>query len=217
MIKLHYLFDPLSGACHGVAPMISAARDVPAVELVLHSAGLFAGENRRLVTPDWRTSVLAQDQRIARLSRQPFGAAYFDGVLGEEGVLPDSSLPTTAILAAEELAGRGLSFVLAVQHAYFAEGRHLWEPAVLRELAAALLFDSAAFDAAVTRLSGEPTGQHFAETRVWFSRAVGKAYPTVVVERADGLLVPININVWLGRPDDFAAALAHIAMTAPAG
>jgi len=217
MIKLHYLFDPLSGACHGVAPMISAARDVPAVELVLHSAGLFAGENRRLITPDWCTSVLAQDKRIARLSRQPFGAAYFDGVLGEEGVTLDSAPPTTAILAAEELAGRGLSFVLSLQHAYFAEGRHVWEPAVLRELAAALLFDPVAFDVAVARLAGAATEQHFAETREWFARAAGKAYPAVVVERADGLLVPININVWLGRPDDFAAALAHIAMTAPAG
>lgn len=217
MIKLHYLFDPLSGPCYGVAPMISAARDVPGVELVLHGAGLFAGENRRVVTPDWRANVLTQDQRIARLSRQPFSAAYFDGLLGEEGVTLDSALPTTAILAAEEISGRGLSFLLSLQQAYFAEGRQVWDPAVLRELAAALLFDSAAFDAAMTRLSGEPTGLHFAETREWFVRAAGKAYPTVVVERTDGLLVPININVWLGRPDDFAAALAHIAMTAPAG
>jgi putative protein-disulfide isomerase len=217
MIKLHYLFDPLSGACHGVAPMISAARDVAGVELVLHSAGLFAGENRRLITPDWRASVLAQDQRIARLSRQPFSAAYFDGLLGEEGVSLDSAPPTTAILAAEELAGRGLTFVLSLQQTCFAEGRHVWEPAVLRELAAALLFDPVTFDAAMTRLAGAPTERHFAETREWFARAAGKAYPTVVVERADGLLVPININVWLGRPADFAAALAHIAMTAPAG
>lgn len=217
MITLHYLFDPLSGACHGASPLIGAAREVTGIDVVLHSGGQFAGDRRFMVTPPWREAVLVQDGRMARLSRQPFGPAYFDDLLGTEGLWLDSAPPTTAILAAGELAGRSLPFMLRLQQAFFAEGRNVCEISVLRELAQELLFDLPAFDGAFARLAGEATLLHFTQTWEWLERAGGKAYPAVVLERPDGMPVPINLNAWYGRPADFAAALGRIGLTTVAG
>lgn len=133
---LHYIFDPLCGWCYAAAPLLQAASTLPGLAIALHGGGMLAGSNRRPVTPQWRAHVLPHDQRIAALSGQPFGDAYFDGLLRDSGAVLDSAPPTTAILAAEALAGRGLQMLARQQRAHYVEGRRIADASVLQALAA---------------------------------------------------------------------------------
>src|SRR5437899_7409366 len=78
---LHYVFDPLCGWCYAAEPLVEAARGVPGLSVEFHGGGMMTGPNRRKITPEWRDYVMPHDHRIAQLSGQPFGAAYFDGLL----------------------------------------------------------------------------------------------------------------------------------------
>lgn len=204
---LHYVFDPLCGWCYAAAPLVQAARTLPGLRVELHGGGMLAGASRQTITPQWRDHVLPHDQRIAQRSGQPFGAAYLDGLLNDVGAPMDSQPPTTAILAAQQIAGRGLDLLQRLQQAHYVEGRRIAEPAVLRSLAQAVGLDPAAFDSAFDELCGPPTEQHFADSRQWLRRLGGQGFPTLGLER-QGHVEPLDIGAWLGRPDAWREHLA---------
>lgn len=207
MNTLHYIFDPLCGWCYAAAPLISAARSIPGLGIAFHSGGMMTGANRRAITPQWRDYVMPHDERIAQLTGQPFGAAYFDGLLRDTTAVMDSAPPTTAILAAEELAGRGLDMLHRVQAAHYAEGRRIADRPVLLALAQELGLDPTSFAAAFGRLAGPDTERHFAASRQLLARCGGQGFPTLALERADGTLERIDLGAWLGRVDDWSAYL----------
>ncbi len=206
---LHYIHDPLCGWCYGAAPLVAAAR--AALPVVLHGGGLMAGPRRQPVTPALRAYVMPHDQRIAELSGQPFGAAYFEGLLRDGGAVFDSEPPTTAVLAADALGGRGAELLARIQLAHYVEGRRIADEAVLLELAVGIGLDAAAFREAFARLRGEATQAHVAETRALLARVGGGGFPTFVLERrgADGhsRLERIDAQAWYGRPEAFAQRL----------
>ncbi len=201
---LHYLYDPLCGWCYGAAPLLRAARDVLPVRP--RSGGMMAGARRQAVTPQLRAYVQPHDQRIAQLSGQPFGPAYTDGLLRDNGAVFDSEPPTAAMLAAEQLAGRGLDMLARLQVAHYEEGRRIAEPSVLVELAASLGLDAAAFAETLTQLSGEAVQAHFRETREFMTRVGARGFPTFVLETAEGLQ-SIDVSAYLGRPQAFQERL----------
>ena len=207
MNTLHYIFDPLCGWCYAAAPLISAARNVPGLDIAFHSGGMMTGDNRRAITPQWRDYVMPHDKRIAQLTGQPFGPAYFDGLLRDTTAVMDSAPPTTAILGAEELAGRGLDMLHRLQSAHYAEGRRIADTPVLLELAQELGLDPAGFAAAFARLAGPGTERHVAASRQWLARCGGQGFPTLALERSDGTLERIDPGAWLGRVDDWSAHL----------
>ena len=204
---LHYIFDPLCGWCYAAAPLVEAARDVPGLHVQFHGGGMMTGANRRAITPQWRDYVMPHDRRIAEMTGQPFGDAYFDGLLRDQGAVMDSAPPTTAVLAAEALAGRGLDMVHRLQRAHYVEGQRIAEAAVLHALAADIGLDATAFAQAFERLAGAPTQAHIADSRQWLARAGGQGFPTLALQRADGSLVPLDIGPWLGRPAPWRAHL----------
>src|SRR4051812_30426311 len=199
MTTLHYIFDPLCGWCYGAAPLISAARGIPGLTIALHSGGMMAGANRRAVTPQLRAYVMSHDKRIAQVSGQPFGAAYFDGLLRDTGAVLDSAPPTTAILAADEMAGVGLDMLHRLQHAHYVLGKRIGDTAVLAEVAQELGLDPVGFMQAYVRLAGAETERHFSESRAWLSRAGGHGFPTLAWEHANGALEQLDLGAWLGR------------------
>jgi putative protein-disulfide isomerase len=203
MHTLHYIFDPLCGWCYAAAPLISAARSVPGLRIAFHGGGMMTGSNRRTITPQWRDYVIPHDERIAQLTGQPFGAAYLDGLLRDTSAVMDSAPPTTAILAAEELAGRGLDMLHREHQAHYVEGRRIADPDVLENLAQELGLDPAGFAATFARLEGAASEQHFSESREWLARSGGQGFPTIALERADGTLERIDIGPWLGRADEW--------------
>ncbi|MDM0074204.1 DsbA family protein [Variovorax sp. J2P1-59] len=204
---LHYVFDPLCGWCYAAAPLVQAAYAVPGLAIDLHGGGMMTGANRRAITPEWRDYVMPHDRRIAQLSGQPFGAAYFDGLLNDGGAMLDSAPPLTAVLAAHADAGKGLEMLHRLQRAHYVEGRRIADTAVLRALAAEIGLVPTAFTEAFDYLAGEPTQRHIADSRAWLARAGGRGFPTFALQTADGGLTSLDIGRFLGQPEAWAAHL----------
>jgi putative protein-disulfide isomerase len=211
MPTLHYIHDPLCGWCYAAAPLITAARDIPGLAIALHGGGMMTGASRRTITPQWREYVIAHDKRIAQATGQPFGEAYFEGLLRDNSAVMDSAPPTTAILAAQEQDGRGLDMLHRVQHAHYAEGRRIADKDVLAQLAQELGLEPAGFAEAFKRLEGAATERHFNDSRKWLSRLGGQGFPTVALEHADGAVQRLEIGAWLGRVDGWREQLRKLA------
>lgn len=195
---LHYIHDPLCGWCYGAAPLVRSARGI--VRVQAHGGGMMAGAARRAVTPELRQFVMSHDRRIAQASAQPFGPAYFEGLLRDPGAVLDSAPPITAMLAADELAGAGLDLLARLQQAHYVEGRRIAELAVLEESAAELGLDVEAFGSAYERLQGAPTQAHIERSRALLARIGGHGFPTFALER-DGRFTVVDIRAFLGQPE----------------
>jgi putative protein-disulfide isomerase len=205
---VHYIFDPFCGWCYGAAPLVEAARTLPGVRFSLHGGGMMAGAGRQRVTADLRNYVLHHDQRIAKLTGQPFGEAYRTGLLGDLSAVFDSEPPTTAILAAEQSGGRGLDMLKRIQRAHFIEGQKVADAAVLQNLAIDIGLAADEFRKAFASLEGEATRQHITESRSLLHQVGGQGFPTFAVVRA-GRLTLLDFSRFLGRPDDWQAWLAQ--------
>src|SRR5690349_8992585 len=130
---LHYIYDPLCGWCYGAAPLVKLARTLLPVRA--HGGGMMSGSRAQRMTPQLRDYVIPHDRRIAQISGQPFGMAYFDGLLRDTSAVFDSTPPIAAMLAAEKLAGNGLDLIARLQKAHYVEGRRIAENNVLIEMA----------------------------------------------------------------------------------
>ncbi|MFZ4877420.1 DsbA family protein [Janthinobacterium sp. Mn2066] len=207
MATLHYIFDPLCGWCYAAAPLVEAARAVPGLTVVLHGGGMMTGSNRRQITPEWRNYVLPHDRRIAQLTGQPFGDAYLHGLLNDSSAMMDSEPPTTAILAAEALAGKGLDMLHKVQGAHYVDGLRIADLPVLVALAQELGLDGAAFETQYGLLAGGPVASHIAASRTLLAKAGGQGFPTFVLDDGDGGLGQIDVGAYLGQAGKWRAML----------
>jgi putative protein-disulfide isomerase len=199
-MKLHYIHDPMCGWCYGAAPLVAVARELLPVEA--HGGGMMAGPNRRQVTPQLRAFVMPHDKRIAQASGQVFGERYQDGLLRDTQAVFDSEPPITAMLAADDVAGRGLDMLARMQRAHYAEGQRIADPHVLAGLAAELDMDRSAFETAYARVAGPRTQAHIAESRALLSRVGGSGFPTVALEDA-GRFDRIDVIGFLGKPQQW--------------
>ena len=216
-VTLHYIHDPLCGWCYAAAPLVKAAREVLPVRW--HAGGMMAGPRRQPVSEGLRSYVLPHDRRIAQLTGQPFGEAYVDGLLRDTTAVLDSEPPIAAMLAAEEVAGRGLDLLARLQRAHYVEGRRIADRPVLEEMAASIGLDPAEFTESLGGVEGRTVQSHIAQTRALMQRLGVGGFPSFALER-DGRWSPVEVGEFLGRPDDFAHWLrlqAPAAATAPAG
>ena len=205
---LHYVYDPLCGWCYAAEPLVEAAAQA-GVSIVLHGGGLW---DRGVHAPEAkRGSMRETDARIARLTGQPFGEAYLEGLL----VHPASiwSRPTiAAVLAAESLEVRcGPAMIAAVQRAHYLEGRRVVEDAVLVEVAGAIGLDPARFTQA---LQVAPVDAHIQATRRLMKGYGLQGFPSFLLER-DGRVARLPHEACYGRPADFVAAIQTAAASAP--
>jgi putative protein-disulfide isomerase len=200
MMILHYIFDPLCGWCYAAAPLVEVARSVPGVDVRFHAGGMMTGPNRRAITPEWRAHVMPHDLRIAKLTGQVFGDAYLDGLLNDTGAVMDSEPPTTAILAAEALGGRGLDMLSRQQRAHYIEGRRIADPAVLAALAVDIGLHPQSFTAFYGNVAGKATRFHIESSRHLLEQVGGKGFPTFVLERGNQRET-LSVGAWLGQPD----------------
>lgn len=212
---LHYIADPLCGWCYAAAPLVRAARDVAGLDVALHGGGMMAGPNAQPVTPQLRSYAMPHDHRIAELTGQPFGDAYFDELLRDGAAVFDSAPPTAAALAAEALAGRGLDMFAAMQRAHYVDGKRIAERDVLVDIAADLGLDRAAFAKALDAVDANALMAHFRESRAWLARVGGSGFPTFALE-IDGRLERLEPGRYLGQPDAWRDALRERLMAAQA-
>ena len=198
MTQLHYIYDPLCGWCYGAKPLIQAARTV--LPVIAHGGGMMTGANRQKVSVQLRNYVMPHDRRIAEYTGQPFGEAYFEGLLRDEEAVFDSAPPTAAVLAAEQLEGRGLALLERLQTAHYVEGRRIADETVLLELANSIGFEAEAFRRSFIEVDVQA---HFVASRALLAKVGGQGFPTLALER-DGRLTLIDIGPWLGKPEAFA-------------
>lgn len=212
---LHYYYDPLCGWCYGAAPLTAAAAAIPGLRVALHAGAMMSGANRQPVSPQLRNYVLPHDQRIHALTGQPFGDAYFNGLLLDTNAVFDSTPPTLAILAAEALAGRGLAMLHRIQQAHYAEGRRIADSDVLQALAAELGLDVVAFAAEYQRQAGE-FDAHVGRSHRDMAANGLRGFPSLLLE-LNGKLQKLDISPWLGQPSAFAGHLQALLAGATAG
>jgi putative protein-disulfide isomerase len=203
MTTLHYIYDPLCGWCYGAKPLVQAARAV--LPVIVHGGGMMTGANRQQVSPQLRNYVMPHDRRIAEYSGQPFGEAYFEGLLRDHSAVFDSTPPTAAILAAEQLGGHGLELLGRLQTAHYVEGRRIADEVVLLELAQSVGLPAQAFLAAFSTVDVQG---HIKASRTLLAQVGGQGFPTLALEQ-DGQFTLIDIGPWLGKPEAFAQWLAQ--------
>lgn len=205
---LHYIFDPFCGWCYAAAPLIKAARSVPNLAVSLHAGGMMAGTARRRIDAQWREFVMPHDQRIAQLSGQPFGAAYFDGLLRDTSAMLDSEPPIRAILAAEELAGRGFDLLHALQKAHYVRGLRIADSAVLQQVATEIGLDASAFAQVLAHMSHERFHAHVSHSLSLLAKVGGRGFPTLVLQVEGEAPTMLELGSYLGRAQSLAEHLA---------
>lgn len=206
MPTLHYIYDPLCGWCYGASPLLAAARDVAGLQIRLHGGGLMNGV---AVSAGLRDYVMQHDQRIAMMTGVPFGSAYFDRLLQDHSAVFNSAPPITAILAAEEIAGRGLDMLARLQMAHYVEGRRISEEGVLLELGADLGLPEEPLRTAFFSLHGARTLSHIADSRALLEKHGGRGFPAFILETSTDSHL-LDASRWLSDPEGFAALLAQL-------
>jgi len=200
---LHYIYDPLCGWCYGAKPLVQAAQAV--LPVIAHGGGMMTGVNRQKVSPQLRSYVMPHDRRIAEYSGQPFGEAYFEGLLRDQSAVFDSAPPIAAVLAAEQMGGRGLELLGRLQNAHYMEGRRIADESVLFELAHGMGLDRQTFERA---FRAADTEGHISNSRAFLAKVGGQGFPTLVLEDNDQFTL-IDIGPWLGKPQAFAQWLSQ--------
>ena len=71
-IHVSYLFDPLCGWCYGASPMVEKLAAEPDFTVTLVPTGLFSGAGARPMDAAFAAYAWENDQRIERLTGQPW-------------------------------------------------------------------------------------------------------------------------------------------------
>jgi putative protein-disulfide isomerase len=207
---LHYVYDPFCGWCYGAAPMISAAQEIPGLEIEAHGIGMLSGDKSKRMSAAWRDFVRPHEARITAFSKQTFADAYVHGVLDHEDVLLDSSLPIAAMLAAQQLSGRGLEMLKRLQLAYYQEGRAIADRAVIGDVAMALGHDREAFMAAFDDIAHTSLDSHLRASKDMLDTLKLQGVPSFVLD-VGGRFEILPLGHYLGRPHRFKEAIeAHL-------
>jgi putative protein-disulfide isomerase len=195
---LHYIYDPLCGWCYGAKPLVQAAQNV--LPVVAHAGGMMSGANRQRVSPQLRNYVIPHDRRIAEFTGQPFGEAYFEGLLRDHSAVFDSTPPIAAVMAAESIDGGGVQMLGRLQTAHYVEGRRIADSTVLLELAVERGYAQEDFHIAFEPVDTEA---HIKASRQLLAQLGGQGFPTFALEQ-DGQFKLVDISPWLGKPQPFA-------------
>ncbi|GLK62537.1 DsbA family protein [Paracoccus kondratievae] len=186
MTTLYYLYDPLCGWCYGATPAVACLHQTTGVTVTLLPTALFAGEGARPMDDDFAAYAWTNDQRIERLTGQPFTERYRRQVLGDRQRLFDSG-PATVALTAVALTGpqQELAALKAIQHARYVDGQDVTSLEVLAGVLRAAGLDAAAQrlaapDAALLDVLRERSGRARALMQQFGARGV----PTFITETA---------------------------------
>jgi len=178
---LHYIYDPLCGWCYGAEPLVSAASKVDGLALRMHAGGLWPQPTR--LPEHMRRYIQQADARVGQMSGQPYGEPYLNGLLFDPDLVLESRpviSAVLAVLAAQALdPTKGLAMLRAIQHAHYERGQHVVREATLREIAAEIGLDVAAFADALTKV---PVDEHIAQSQELMNNVGAQGFPTFVLQ-----------------------------------
>lgn len=197
--QLHYINDPLCGWCYAAAPLISAAAEIPQLNIQLHCGGLWINEHRRPLGKALRDYVKPLDERIQLLTGQPFGERYFNELLLDSSRVLDSEPLINAMLAVEKAGGSALTLLQRIQQTHYRDGIWTGSIAVLTELAAEQHINVEQFIRAKEQVN---VVAHMAATQKLMARLGVSGYPRIALQQDDNWKL-ISLNSFLGKPDAF--------------
>lgn len=198
-LTLHAIIDPYCSWCYAAAPLLNTARVMSQIKVTLHAGGMLVDETRVRISPTFRTFVMQHGERVTRITKQPFGKAYYNGLLCDSSAVLDSLPPTTAILAVQALGSDGLDMLHLEQQAHHVDGLRIAEFHVLAQLAQELGLDEQAFAATYQKLEGKPTRKHIAQSRELLNKIGSQGFPTLALESCDGHWKHIDLGIYLGQ------------------
>jgi putative protein-disulfide isomerase len=206
-----YLFDPLCGWCYGASPAMDALMQRGGYGVDLVPTGLFAGEGAFPMNDAFAAHAWDADQRIARLSGQPFSEAYRRNVLGSREACVDSGPATLALTAVRLTAPeREFEALAAIQHSRYADGRDNGDPAVIADVLEALNLKEAVLrfsapDEALLSANRARIESGRAEMRHFGARGV----PTLIVAQGQNRRL-VDANALFGGIEALLASLAAV-------
>ncbi|MGL4270350.1 MAG: DsbA family protein [Plesiomonas sp.] len=209
---LHYIYDPLCGWCYGAAPLIDVLHRMPELDICLHAGGLWVEDHRPSMGESLRDYVQPHDLRIAELTGQPFGEAYFNQLLLDSHKTLDSTPPIRAILAVQHLQGDDVQMLFRIQQSHYRDGLWVGDEARLARLAAEQGIAESDFLHAYQQLSWR---EHMAESHAWLARLHTQGYPTVALQLADQLVV-LPVSRYFGDPLGWQQEVQRLLSTASA-
>jgi putative protein-disulfide isomerase len=195
-ISITYLHDPLCGWCYGASPLLDRLAALPDVALTMAPTGLFSGPGARPMDAGMAAHAWSNDQRIARLTGQPFSDAYRRQVLGDAARPFDSGPATLALTAVAEAApGHERAALKAIQRARYVDAADITDVSVLTRLLAALdLPEAAARLAAPDAALLDAMRRRTAESQALMQAMGAQGVPALVVGRgADRRLMPASL------------------------
>jgi putative protein-disulfide isomerase len=202
-VEITYLFDPLCGWCYAAAPALGRLQGTPGLRITLAPSGLFAGQGARPMDAQFAAYAWSNDQRIEKLTGQPFTQAYRDNILGAVAGRFDSGPATLALTAVAQTApGRELEALHALQRARYVDGRDTADAAVLADVLATLgLADASVLARAPDATLHRAMAERVANAQALL-RAVGaRGVPQLVVTAQGGALRLIGGDALL-RPHE---------------
>lgn len=146
-MKLVYVFDAYCGWSHGFSPTLQdiAARH-PELPVEVVSGGLFTG-SRRVPIREFGY-VQGANAKISELTGAEFGEGYAD-LIADGSFVMDSEDAARGVAALREVApARAAELAVALQRAFYVDGRSLSDPATYRAIAEAAGLDAEAVVAA---------------------------------------------------------------------
>lgn len=144
-MRITYLFDPLCGWCYGAGPVIERLARLDNVSVQLAPTGFFTGASARSMDASFAAYAWQNDQRISRLTGQPFSDDYRRRVLGATDTLFDSAPATLGIVAANlEAPDREINVLKRLQQVRYEEGGDIADCAVVADVVAEAGLETAA-------------------------------------------------------------------------
>jgi putative protein-disulfide isomerase len=215
---LVYFADPMCSWCWGFAPVIEAVARAYGARLPVRvvMGGLRPGTTAPM-TDKARAEIRHHWDAVAQAS----GQAFDYKILAREDFIYDTDPAARAVVLARRVEPAvALALLGRLQRAFYAEGRDVTSPPVLADLAAALGFDRAAFEAGL----GEPALKEETVRDYAVSQRAGiTGFPTLIIgPQADGTfamvtqgfntLAPVaaRIETWVAAQAASGAELAPV-------
>ncbi|MDG6237010.1 DsbA family protein [Glaesserella parasuis] len=191
-MKIYYLFDPLCGWCYGASATLQKLNEI--YPLTLTPTGLFYQSGRKM-DADFACYAWSNDQRIEKLTGQPFSQAYLENVLQGQGEF-NSANSLLALTAAQQIAPeKELAVLSALQTARYVDGLDNADFAVVEQVLHKLNLN---LSQSVPLLSEQSTKVAL-EQRLQFGQQLAnhcsvQGVPQLIVEKDDRLhIVPSQL------------------------
>ena len=186
-MNLIYVGDPMCSWCYGFAApldeLLADPQGTAPLQLALVMGGLrpFTAEP---IAPARADELVGHWHHVAQASGQPFVDAP-NTAMHQPGFIYDTEPASRATVAVRSLWPQQVwRYFKAVQHAFYAEGRNVVEPAVLADLAEQLGLPRTEFaNAFASQAMRDATLQDFQQSQAWGIRG----FPTLVAEHGDHL------------------------------